>query len=116
LNLQMEADPRTPAELALDTEYAKEHSRRLMAEHNARRAEEQQFLRARWMAVNALPTPLRKLALVEDMAPWPKHFQPIPWTPQEYVKRFGNSGGAVKPGEQVPGMQLIQKTQGKKKQ
>jgi hypothetical protein len=57
------------------------------------------FLRSRWIAVNALPTPLRTEALKEDMTPWPKGFQPIPWTPREYVKRFGpkaQSAGAEK--------------------
>lgn len=89
------ADPRTPAEKALDHEYAKEYSRRMMAEHKAQLKVEHAFLRTRWTAINALPTSLRTEALKEDMTPWPKHFQPIPWTPEEYVKRFGNSGAAA---------------------
>lgn len=86
------ADPRSLAEKALDHEYAKEYSRLRMAEHRERQTLEMGFLRERWLAINALPTALRNEALKEDMTPWPKHFQPIPWTPQEYVKRFGNSG------------------------
>lgn len=86
------ADPRSLAEKALDHEYAKEYSRLRMAEHRARQALEVDFLRQRWLAINALPSALRTEALKEDQTPWPKHFQPIPWTQQDYIKRFGNSG------------------------
>jgi hypothetical protein len=60
-----------------------------MSEHRAQSAAEVEFLRQRWTAINALPAPLRKEAIKEDMTPWPKHFLPIPWTPKEYVERFG---------------------------
>jgi hypothetical protein len=92
LSLPVEPDPRSPAELALDHEYAKEYSRRCMAEHTQRQKAENGFLRSRWLALNAMPSSLRKQALVEDFAPWPKHYMPIPWSAREYVKRFGYSG------------------------
>lgn len=82
-------ETRSDAELALDNDYAKEYSRRCMAAHKRHRAGQMRFLRSRWTAVNSLPTPLRNEALKEDMTPWPKNFYPIPWTPREYVKRFG---------------------------
>jgi hypothetical protein len=72
-----------------------------MSAHKARLSAEHAFLQSRWRAINSLPRQLRNHALVEDMSPWPKHFQPVPWTPLEYVKRFGNSGGAV-PEEELP--------------
>lgn len=99
LNLPVEEDPRTPAELALDNAYAKEHSRRLMSAHKERQSQEHAFLQSRWTALNALPRTLRKAALVEDHAQWPAGWQPIPWTPVEYATRFGNSGGAVPEAE-----------------
>ena len=66
-----------------------------MSEHKDRLQAEHEFLKSRWTAINALPVSLRKHALVEDMSQWPKHFQPIPWTPADYVKRFGNSGKVI---------------------
>ena len=104
-------DPRTPAELALDHEYAKEYSRRLMREERERQRADHGFLRARWTAINALPVSLRNEALKEDMTPWPKHFQPIPWTPQEYVKRFGNSGVQAAANAAAPGADAATKKQ-----
>lgn len=84
-------ESRSAAELALDHEYAKDYSRRCMASHLAKRRAQIAFLRARWTAINALPVPLRNEALKEDMTPWPREWMPIPWTPREYVKRFGAS-------------------------
>jgi len=81
-------DSRSAATLALDRAYALEYNRRMRAAHVAQQKAQVEFLRQRWMAINALPTALRNEALKEDMTPWPENYMPIPWTPQEYVERF----------------------------
>lgn len=84
-------DKRSPEELALDSAFSKEYSRRMMVLNRQQQVAEGRILRSRWEAINALPSALRELAKAEDQTHWPRYWMPIPWTTSQYLERFAET-------------------------
>lgn len=68
-----EVPARSSEQMEKDYEMAKQYHYNFTGRHNRMRADEAMRLRMKKAAIEALPLPLRELALVEDLSEFPPH-------------------------------------------
>eukprot|EP00741_Cyanophora_paradoxa_P019102 tig00021122_g18444.t1 len=83
---QFPQDPlpkRSPEELAANMALAKRYSREMLLEHNRQMGAMNRMLRCKQSAIRALPSDLRKAAMVQDSTLFPLYRHTATWTPPD---------------------------------